>query len=224
MEIKQKTWQTLLATEKSKPYFQNILAFLQQEKAKHKIIYPPQADIFNAIRYTPFADVKVVILGQDPYHGPKQAHGLCFSVPIGVAPPPSLENIFKELHTDLGIPKPQHGNLEKWAKQGVLLLNTSLTVEAGKPASHANIGWETFTDKMIQLLNDEQEGLVFILWGSHAQRKGAVIDPTRHYILKAVHPSPLSAHRGFFGCQHFSKTNAILTKLGKTPIDWNLNG
>lgn len=217
-----KTWETVLHGEKQQPYFQAALNFVKQERAKGKIIYPAQADIFNAFKYTPFEQVKVVIIGQDPYHGPNQAHGLCFSVKPGVAAPPSLQNIFKELHSDLNIPIPNHGCLEAWAKQGVLLLNTSLTVEAGKPQSHANIGWEQFTDKVIKILNEESKGLIFILWGSPAQRKGQIIDPTRHHILKAPHPSPLSASRGFFGCKHFSKTNELLQKMGKTEINWRL--
>lgn len=164
----------------------------------------------------------MVIIGQDPYHGPNQAHGLCFSVKPGIAPPPSLQNIFKELHSDLGIPIPNHGCLEKWATQGVLLLNASLTVAAGQPQSHANIGWEQFTDKVIKTLNDESKNLIFLLWGAPAQRKGQMIDPTRHHVLKAPHPSPLSANRGFFGCKHFSKTNDFLRQMGKKEIDWSL--
>lgn len=216
------TWQTVLAGEKQKPYFQSILNFLQTQYAAGKKIYPKSADMCNAFKYTPFADVRVVILGQDPYHGAGQAHGLCFSVQPGITPPPSLKNIFQELHDDLGLRIPSHGCLEKWAKQGVLLLNTVLTVEAGKPQSHANIGWEIFTDKVIQILNSQKKGLIFLLWGSPAQRKGAIIDPTRHHILKTVHPSPLSAHRGFMGCKHFSKTNALLHQMGQTEIDWQL--
>lgn len=223
MEIKTTSWSTYLSEEKQKPYFQAILNFLKKEKSLHKIIYPPQPLIFNALKLTPLESVKIVIIGQDPYHGPKQAHGLAFSVPKGVLPPPSLQNIFKELEEDIGIKKPTHGCLEKWAKQGVLLLNTVLTVEAGHAHSHANIGWETFTDKIIQTLNDQKENLVFLLWGSHAQKKGQIIDPRKHCVLKAVHPSPLSAHRGFLGCRHFSKANAFLKKIGKTPIDWSLD-
>ena len=219
---KPQTWEDVLKGEKEQPYFQAALNFVKQERAKGKIIYPAQADIFNAFKYTPFADVKVVIIGQDPYHGPDQAHGLCFSVNPGITPPPSLQNIFQELQNDLDFSIPKNGCLEKWAKQGVLLLNASLTVEAGKPQSHANIGWEKFTDKVIEVLNEQKEGLIFILWGSPAQKKGQIVDPTRHTILKAPHPSPLSAYRGFFGCKHFSKTNELLRKLGKTEIDWSL--
>jgi uracil-DNA glycosylase len=216
------TWQTLLAEEKQQPYFQKILTFLQQEQAAGKKIYPKNADIFNAFKYTPFAAVKVVILGQDPYHGPHQAHGLSFSVLPGVVPPPSLKNIFLELHHDLGLPIPSHGCLEKWAQQGVLLLNTVLTVEAGKAHSHANIGWEIFTDKVIGVLNENKTGIIFLLWGSPAQRKGQIIDAKRQHILKSVHPSPLSAHRGFLGCKHFSRTNQLLKEMGKPEIDWQL--
>lgn len=217
------TWQDVLAGEKEKPYFTEMMTFLNQEKAKGKIIYPPAQDIFNAIKTTPFDKVKVVIIGQDPYHGPNQAHGLCFSVRKGIQPPPSLVNIFQELHSDLGIPIPTHGNLQKWAEQGVLLLNTVLTVEAGQAHSHAKNGWETFTDRIIKELNERHQGLVFLLWGSHAQKKCEHINPTRHFLLKAVHPSPLSAHRGFLGCKHFSKCNALLEPQGKSPIDWALD-
>lgn len=216
------TWETLLKNEKQQAYFQAALNFVKQERAKGKIIYPAPADVFNAFKLTSFENVKIVIIGQDPYHGPNQAHGLSFSVRLGVPKPPSLRNILKELHDDLGLPIPHHGNLENWAKQGVLLLNTSLTVEAGKPQSHANIGWENFTDQVIKILNDEKEGLIFFLWGAPAQRKGAIIDPARHYILKAAHPSPLSAHRGFLGCKHFSQANNLLKKMGKNEIDWRL--
>lgn len=216
------TWQTLLAAEKQQPYFQEILQFLSTERAAGKTIYPPAKDVFNALKFTPFEQVRVVILGQDPYHGPGQAHGLCFSVLPGVIPPPSLKNIFRELHDDVGIPIPKNGCLEKWARQGVLLLNTVLTVEAGKPQSHAHIGWETFTDKIIRVLNTEKEGVIFLLWGSPAQRKGQLIDARRHHILKTVHPSPLSAHRGFFGCKHFSKTNQLLRQMNKPEVNWQL--
>lgn len=217
-----KTWQDVLGEEKKKPYFQQVLAFVREEQLKGKRIYPASADIFNAFKYTPFPDLKVVILGQDPYHGAGQAHGLCFSVQRGVTPPPSLKNIFKELQDDVGLPIPTHGNLEKWAKQGVLLLNTVLTVEAGQPQSHANRGWETFTDHVISTINTEKEGVIFLLWGSPAQRKSSMINPQKHPILATTHPSPLSAHRGFMGCRHFSKTNALLKKMGKEEIDWAL--
>jgi len=216
------SWSTALAGEKEKPYFKNILNFVRKEREAGKTIYPAPENVFNALKSTPFDQVKVVILGQDPYHGPSQAHGLCFSVQKGIKTPPSLVNIFKEIHDDLGLSIPKHGCLQHWADQGVLLLNTVLTVEAGKAHSHANIGWETFTDKVIQTLVDHREGIVFLLWGSHAQKKAAFINPTQHYLLKAPHPSPLSAHRGFLGCKHFSKTNKILQQLGKTPIDWSL--
>lgn len=214
------TWQTELAGEKEKPYFTKLLSFIKNER-EQKTIYPPPADVFNALKYTPFENVKVVIIGQDPYHGPSQAHGLCFSVLPGVDIPPSLRNIFIELKNDLGITIPTQGSLMNWAKQGVLLLNAVLTVEAGKPQSHSNIGWEIFTDNLIQILNTKKDKLVFLLWGAYAQRKGEMIDPTKHCILKAAHPSPFSV-KGFFGCKHFSKTNAFLKKVGQEPIEWAL--
>ncbi|TKI06787.1 uracil-DNA glycosylase [Martelella alba] len=215
------TWRDTLAEEKTKSYFQQTLAFVARERAAGKTVYPPQHDVFNAFRYTELSAVKVVILGQDPYHGPNQAHGLSFSVRPGVPAPPSLVNIFKELADDIpGFRPPEHGCLQSWAEQGVLLLNTVLTVEAGHAHSHASLGWETFTDKVIEVLNQCREGIVFLLWGSHAQKKGGIIDPRRHHVLKAPHPSPLSAHRGFLGCRHFSKTNAFLTQQGLAPIDW----
>lgn len=217
------TWKEVLAEEKAKPYFRETLAFVERERAAGKIIYPKNSDIFNALAFTPFAEVRVVILGQDPYHGPNQAHGLCFSVQKGIASPPSLVNIFKELQADLGIPKPTHGYLESWARQGVLLLNTVLTVEAGNPQSHQNRGWEQFTDRIIKELNDRKTGLIFMLWGSPAQKKGDLVDYRKHLILKAPHPSPLSAHRGFFGCNHFSKANAILKSRGEPEIVWALD-
>ncbi|MBA2653873.1 MAG: uracil-DNA glycosylase [Gammaproteobacteria bacterium] len=220
IENKTITWQTELAAEKEQPYFQKLMAFVKSERS-NKEIYPPQSDVFNALKFTPLETVKVVVIGQDPYHGPKQAHGLSFSVLPGIKPPPSLKNIFLELNQDLNIPISNNGCLIKWAEQGVLLLNAVLTVEAGKPQSHAKMGWEQFTDKIIQVLNDKREGLVFLLWGAYAQRKGEIINPTKHHILTAAHPSPFSV-RGFLSCKHFSKTNAILTKLGKTPIDWKL--
>ncbi len=216
------TWKNILSHEKEKDYFKSIMHFVKQERAAGKQVYPPQPDIFNAIKLTPFADVKVVIIGQDPYHNPGQAHGLSFSVKPGVPAPPSLKNIYKELHDDIGFAIPNHGCLEKWAKQGVLLLNAVLTVEKNKPQSHANIGWQQFTDKVIESLNQHSTPIVFLLWGSYAQRKGENIDTSKHYILKAPHPSPLSAHRGFLGCRHFSKANAILKSAGRSEIDWQI--
>ena len=216
------TWKTLLAGERQAPYFRKILEFIESERAAGKTIYPRNPDIFNALHFTPFEAVKVVIIGQDPYHGPNQAHGLCFSVKSGVPPPPSLVKIFQESSHDLGLPPPAHGCLERWARQGVLLLNAVLTVEAGRPQSHANIGWERFTDRVISILNEKKTGLVFLLWGAPARRKCQVIDRTRHTLLEAPHPSPLSAHRGFFGCRHFSKANAVLQRQGQNPIDWSL--
>ena len=215
------TWHDVLAEEKEKPYFVETLKAVAEESAAGVTVYPPQKDVFNAFRLTELGDIKVVILGQDPYHGPNQAHGLAFSVLPGVAIPPSLLNMYKELEQDIpGFQRPQHGFLESWAKQGVLLLNTVLTVEAGKAHSHARFGWETFTDNVISAINSHREGVIFLLWGSHAQKKGSIIDAQRHHVLKAPHPSPLSAHRGFFGCQHFSKANALLSQAGQTPIDW----
>ncbi len=214
------SWKTALEDEFNKPYFQELKSFLVAEKSKHTV-YPPGSRIFAAFDATPFDNVKVVILGQDPYHGAGQAHGLCFSVPKGVQKPPSLLNICKELNTDLGIPIAKHGNLEKWAKQGVLLLNATLTVRANMAGSHQNRGWETFTNAAIEKLSEQKSGLIFILWGAYAQAKEQIIDTSKHHILKAPHPSPLSVHRGFFGCRHFSKTNELLIKQGKTPIDWN---
>lgn len=216
------TWKEVLSGERESEYFKSIISFIESERAAGKAIYPQPSDIFNALQFTPFEDVKVVIIGQDPYHGPGQAHGLCFSVKKGVPPPPSLVNIFKELHSDCGIEIPKHGYLEKWARQGVLLLNAVLSVESGKPQSHSSIGWERFTDRVIKEINDRKEGIVFLLWGASAQKKGAMIDRTKHTVLETVHPSPLSAHRGFLGSKHFSKTNAILKNLGKKEIDWSL--
>ncbi len=217
------TWKDALAEQKQMPYFQAILAQLARCKQQGITVYPSHHDIFNALRYTPILDVKVVILGQDPYHGPQQAHGLCFSVCKGITPPPSLKNIFKELHSDLNIPAPKHGNLTKWARQGVLLLNSVLSVQASQPQSHASIGWETFTDKVIQVVNDSKDGVVFLLWGSSAQKKCQHIDRNKHFVLRTTHPSPLAANHGFLGCRHFSKTNTILERLGKQPIDWSLD-
>lgn len=199
-----------------------LKAFLLQEKQRGKVIYPAGKEWFAALNSTPFDRVKVVILGQDPYHGPDQAHGLSFSVRPGVRIPPSLQNIFRELHSDLDIPLPSHGYLNHWAEQGVLLLNATLTVEQGRAGAHQGRGWERFTDRAIECLNRERAGLVFLLWGSYAQKKGAIIDTKRHLVLKAPHPSPLSAHRGFFGSRHFSRTNAWLIERGEQPIDWSL--
>ncbi|QZN94694.1 uracil-DNA glycosylase [Symbiopectobacterium purcellii] len=215
------TWHDVLAQEKEQPYFVQTLTFVGNARAEGKVIYPPQKDVFNAFRYTEFNQVKVVILGQDPYHGPNQAHGLSFSVRPGIPAPPSLMNMYKELANDIpGFTIPRHGCLQSWAEQGVLLLNTVLTVEAGQAHSHANLGWETFTDRVISALNEKREGIVFLLWGAHAQKKGSIIDTQRHHVLKSPHPSPLSAHRGFLGCHHFSKTNQLLQQQGQPPIDW----
>ncbi len=213
-------WKAALAPEFAKDYMQNLRAFLLSEKKQGKTIYPPGDEIFAAFNRTPLDKVKVVILGQDPYHGVGQAHGLCFSVKIGVRPPPSLLNIYKELQSDLGISTPTHGNLSSWAEQGVLLLNAILTVEKERAASHQNQGWESFTDSAIRILNEKAEHLVFILWGSYAQKKGMVIDRTKHFVIESPHPSPLSAHRGFLGSRPFSRTNAYLVQHGLSPIDW----
>lgn len=216
------SWKKRLAEEFDKNDMISLRAFLRSELAKGKKIYPKGSLIFNALNTTPFEKVKVVIIGQDPYHGPGQAHGLSFSVQDGVPFPPSLQNIFKELHNDLGIPKPKSGNLKNWAEQGVLLLNAVLTVEDGKAASHQKKGWEQFTDAIIHKLNEEREGLVYVLWGSYAQKKAAFVDHKKNFVIESVHPSPLSAHRGFFGSKPFSKINKYLEKTGQTPIDWNL--
>ncbi|ENM5741491.1 uracil-DNA glycosylase [Vibrio metoecus] len=215
------TWHDVIGNEKKQDYFQQTLQFVESQRQSGKVIYPPAKEVFNAFRFTEFGDVKVVILGQDPYHGPNQAHGLCFSVLPGVKTPPSLVNIYKELAQDIpGFQIPSHGYLQSWAQQGVLLLNTVLTVEQGMAHSHANTGWETFTDRVIDALNQHRSGLVFLLWGSHAQKKGRMIDRQRHHVLMAPHPSPLSAHRGFLGCQHFSQTNQLLQAQGIAPIHW----
>ncbi|MEL0638167.1 uracil-DNA glycosylase [Marinomonas sp. TI.3.20] len=216
------SWQTRLASEFDKDYMHSLTQFLAVERQK-KSIYPEANDCFNALVETPFEQVKVVILGQDPYHGPGQAHGLSFSVKPGVKVPPSLVNIYRELTRDLGIPPAEHGFLNQWAKQGILLLNSVLTVEASKAGSHQKKGWETFTDKIIELINQEQEGVVFLLWGAYAQKKGRYIDRQKHCVLESVHPSPLSAYRGFLGCGHFSQTNAYLQSIGKTPVKWALD-
>jgi uracil-DNA glycosylase len=223
MDVKiEASWKEILKDEFKKPYFLQITDHLKTEKKQGKTIYPPGPYIFNAFEKTPFDAVKVVILGQDPYHGVNQAHGLSFSVQNGIQPPPSLVNIFKELHEDVGIPIPTHGNLEKWAKQGVLLLNASLTVRAQEPMSHSKIGWEKLTNTVIEKVSELKEHVVFLLWGRFAQEKAALIDEKKHLILKAAHPSPLSAKNGFFGCRHFSKTNNYLVKHGIDPIDWAL--
>lgn len=218
----EESWMPYLGGELAKPYMQELIEFLHQEKKSGKEIYPAEEKVFEAFRLTPFTEVKVVILGQDPYHGPGQAHGLCFSVNESVKIPPSLVNIFKELNSDLGLSIPTHGCLETWAKQGVLLLNTVLTVENGKAGSHHQKGWEKFTDKVIEVLNAEKKNLVFILWGSPAQKKAAKVDEARHKILKSVHPSPLSVYRGFLGSKPFSQTNAYLKEKGLKEIDWNI--
>jgi len=215
-------WLSHLAAEFDKPHMQGLKTFLRREKAAGKVIYPPGREMFAALNETPLAQVRVVILGQDPYHGPGQAHGLCFSVRPGVPLPPSLVNIYRELEQDLGIPPVAHGCLLPWARQGVLLLNSVLSVERGQAASHQGKGWEAFTDVVVETINRESEQVVFLLWGSYAQRKGAVIDTQRHCVLKAPHPSPLSAHRGFFGCRHFSEANRYLATAGREPIDWRL--
>ena len=215
-------WKSRLAPEFAAPYMQALREFLVAEKRAGKTIYPASAHIFAALDATPFDAVKVVVLGQDPYHGPGQAHGLCFSVLPGVPVPPSLDNIYAEQQRDLGLPRPDHGWLMPWAQQGVLLLNAVLTVERGNAGSHQGKGWERFTDAVVARLNEEREGLVFLLWGSYAQAKGKAIDPRRHKVLKAPHPSPLSAYRGFIGCGHFSMANAHLEGCGVAPIDWRL--
>lgn len=223
MDVKiEETWKEVLKDEFDKPYFQHIISFLKAEKATGKIIYPPGPLIFNAFHQTTFPKIKVVIIGQDPYHGNGQAHGLSFSVPQGIAPPPSLVNIFKELKTDLGIEIPRSGNLEKWADQGVFLLNASLTVRQNEPGSHSKIGWFQFTDQVIRKISEEKQGIIFLLWGKFAQEKQSLIDETKHYVLKAAHPSPFSAANGFFGCKHFSRANELLMKQQKTPIDWKI--
>lgn len=216
------SWKAPLLSEFNSDYMAKLKAFLIAEKAGGKKIYPKGSEWFRALDLTPLDKVRVVILGQDPYHGPGQAHGLCFSVKPGVRPPPSLLNIYKELESDLGLPRPRHGFLESWAKQGVLLLNSVLTVEMAKAASHQGKGWERFTDAVIRLINDQPGPVVFLLWGAYAQKKAAFVDTSRHLVLKAAHPSPLSAHNGFLGCKHFSATNAFLTSKGLAPIDWSL--
>ncbi|MBK9936813.1 MAG: uracil-DNA glycosylase [Chitinophagaceae bacterium] len=223
MDVKiEASWKEVLKGEFSKPYFQQIPLHLKTEKSQGKTIYPPGSLIFNAFNTTPFDKVKVVILGQDPYHGAGQAHGLCFSVQKGVPSPPSLVNIFKELQDDIGVEIPNHGNLTHWAQQGVFLLNASLTVRAGEPMSHSKIGWAEFTDTVIKKISEQKKNVVFLLWGKFAQEKRVLIDESKHCILRSVHPSPLSAHAGFFGCKHFSKTNEYLVSKGIDPVDWSL--
>lgn len=222
MDVKiQQEWKETLKNEFEKDYFKNIVEFLHREKREGKTIYPPGPQIFNAFELTPLSKVKVVILGQDPYHGPNQAHGLSFSVPDGVTPPPSLKNIYKEIQYDLGIEIHKNGNLEQWAHQGVFLLNAVLTVRAAEPTSHSNIGWHTFTDQVIKAISDNTNGVVFMLWGNFARSKRDLIDKTRHLVLEAAHPSPL-ARGAFFGCRHFSQCNNYLQSIGKSPINWAL--
>ncbi|WP_376696322.1 uracil-DNA glycosylase [Wenzhouxiangella sp. EGI_FJ10305] len=215
-------WLEAIGGEFDRDYMQRLRAFLLERSRAGATVYPPGPQIFNALDSTPLSKVKAVILGQDPYHGPGQAHGLCFSVQKGVRPPPSLVNIFKEIESDLGLPVPPHGCLQAWADRGVLLLNAVLTVERGNAGAHQGKGWEQFTDAVVQAVNERRDNVVFFLWGSHAQKKGAGIDGNRHLVLKAPHPSPLSAHRGFFGCRHFSKANEWLESRGVAPIDWSL--
>ena len=216
------SWQAVIGNELEKPYMQELRSFLKEEKSAGKVIYPPSPLIFNAFNHTPFEQVRVVIIGQDPYHGDSQAHGLSFSVPNGIALPPSLLNIYKEIAADLGIKMSRNGDLTPWAEQGVLLLNATLTVEQGKAGAHQGKGWEAFTDSAIAALNEHRDGLVFVLWGSYAQKKGAFIDASKHLVLKSVHPSPLSAHRGFFGNHQFSQINQHLISNGQSPINWQL--
>ena len=220
MDVKiEESWKARLKKEFESPYFEQLVKFIKSEYQKQKV-YPPAKDIFNAFNWCPFNETRVVIIGQDPYHGPKQAHGLCFSVNEGITPPPSLVNIFKEIRDDMGQDIPPNGNLERWAKQGILLLNATLTVRAGQAGSHQNKGWETFTDAVIQTLSDQKENLVFLLWGAYAQKKGAVIDRSKHHVLESAHPSPFAVHRGFFGNKHFSKTNDFLRSRNLPTINW----
>jgi uracil-DNA glycosylase len=221
MDVKiEASWKEVLQPEFEKPYFQQIVTFLKTEKLEQRVIYPQGSHIFNAFNKTPFHNIKAVLLGQDPYHGPGQAHGLCFSVQRGVPPPPSLVNIYKELLADLGCAIPGHGHLEQWATQGLLMLNASLTVRANEPMSHSKIGWAEFTDTVIKKVSELKENVVFILWGKFAQEKQVLIDETRHLVLKAAHPSPLSANAGFFGCRHFSRANEYLRQHDISPINW----
>jgi uracil-DNA glycosylase len=215
-------WNPVLREELAKPYWRELQSFVAEERGR-RTVYPPPEDVFAALHLTPYADTKVLILGQDPYHGPRQAHGLCFSVRRGVAVPPSLQNIFRELHDDVGIPPPDHGNLEPWARQGVLLLNATLTVRAGQAGSHQGKGWETFTDEVIRAAAAKPERVVFILWGSMARRKAALVGQGPHVIIESAHPSPLSAANGFFGSRPFSRANAALVEAGREPVDWRLD-
>ncbi len=215
-------WKNLLKDEFTKPYFGNLVEFLLNEATAKKVIYPPMQDVFSAFQATSLDTLRVVIVGQDPYHGEGQAHGLCFSVKDGVPLPPSLQNIYKEIHSDLGLPIPKTGNLMPWAKQGVLLINAVMTVQKDSPGSHVGKGWETFTTAVLQKLNETKEGLVFLLWGKYAQEKGSVIDRSKHTVFEAPHPSPFSVHKGFFGCKHFSKTNEAMEQRGLQPINWSL--
>jgi uracil-DNA glycosylase len=214
-------WNPILKAELDKPYFADLRTFVDEERRRHQV-FPAAEDVFAALHLTPYADVKVLILGQDPYHGPGQAHGLCFSVQRGVDVPPSLVNIYTELESDLGVPRPGHGNLEAWARQGVLLLNATLTVRARQAASHQGKGWETFTDAVIRAVNDKPERVVFVLWGSSARKKKVLVDTSRHVVIESPHPSPLSAHRGFFGSRPFSRANAALVAAGRDPVDWSI--
>jgi uracil-DNA glycosylase len=218
----EESWKKVLAGEFQQEYFRELKNFLVEERRQYRV-YPPGSKIFAAFDFTPFTSVKVVLLGQDPYHGQGQAHGLCFSVPRGIPKPPSLVNVFKELHDDLGLAIPPHGNLEAWAKQGVLLLNATLTVRENQAGSHQHKGWEQFTDAAIRALSEQRENLVFMLWGNYAQAKAALVDGHKHCILKAPHPSPFSANQGFFGCRHFSKANDFLVRVGKEPVDWQIS-
>ena len=214
-------WNPLLRSEFDEPYWRDLQAFVATERARHTV-FPPHDQVFAALHLTPYAHTRVLILGQDPYHGPRQAHGLCFSVQPGIAVPPSLANIHRELYDDVGIEPPGHGNLEAWARRGVLLLNATLTVRAGQAGSHQGKGWETFTDQVIRTVNDKRERVVFVLWGSYARRKKALVDTSRHTVIESAHPSPLSAHNGFFGSRPFSRANAALEAAGLEPIDWSL--
>ncbi len=215
------TWAEAIGSQQEQPYFQSMMAQVKEARDSGKVIYPANEDVFNAFRYTPLTEIKVVILGQDPYHGPDQAHGLSFSVQPDVKIPPSLRNIYKELTSDIeGFETPQHGYLKSWADQGVLLLNTVLTVEQGRAHSHAKFGWEAYSDKVVEAIDQHCDGVIFMLWGAHAQKKGAMINQEKHHVLTAAHPSPLSAHRGFLGCKHFSKANQILKKQKLSQINW----